>query len=230
MNRAGTRLVSRSRRTVLACVVAVAAISAVPVTASAGGDNSVSTLHETFDSWDPCKTPTISKPFSGFGDDRDYVLAPNGSFERGDDGWQLHDGAAVVRGSDPWDLGPGADEASLRLPEGSSATSPVMCVDLIHPTFRFFAKQVAGKSTTEGELQVDIVYPDTGQKVRWEETADVKLAREDGWRLTDDIDLMPELGGTSAGGRRVALRFTAKDNKSNDWRIDDIYVDPRARI
>ncbi len=36
-----------------------------------------------------------------------------------------------------------------------------------------------------------------------------------------------DLGGKQAGFRRVAFRFTAL---SGNWRLDDLYVDPRRRI
>ena len=80
------------------------------------------------------------------------------------------------------------------------------------------------------EFRIEVVYPDS-KKREWEELSkfDGKQFQNagSGWRLTSDMDMKPDLGGKTAGFRRVAFRFTAL---SGNWRVDDLYVDPRRRI
>src|SRR4051812_44477972 len=61
--------------------------------------------------------------FAPWNDDRLYTLTPDGGFENGADGWTLDDGAAVADGNETFDVGGAADQRSLALPAGSSATS-----------------------------------------------------------------------------------------------------------
>jgi hypothetical protein len=175
-----------------------------------------------------CSAPLIERPFVRFGDRREYVMAPDGSFEGAAlPGWGLARGATRVTEPDPVDLGASDGAGLLALPKGASAISPVMCVDLDYPTFRLLTKAVTGKDSAE--LKIEIVYPDAPAP-QW-----VELAKFDGyqftpagagWRLTSDMDMKPDLGGNAFGFRRVAFRFTAL---SGGWRIDDLYVDPRRR-
>src|SRR5690349_18193270 len=115
--------------------LAVAAVGA-PATTSARDLGPAEGLRSTADSLLSCTAPIFENPFAAFGDDFDYVLAPNGSFES-DGGWQLDDGAGIVAGNDPFDLRSGPDGSMLSLPEGASATSALMCVDPTYPTARF---------------------------------------------------------------------------------------------
>ena len=68
-----------------------------------------------------------------------YVLAPNGDLEGGAADWKLTGGAKVVTATRPSTSAAG-DSKSLYLPSGSSATTRPMCVQLLHPTVRYFAK------------------------------------------------------------------------------------------
>ena len=173
-----------------------------------------------------CSTPLIENPFARFGDSRNYVMAPNGSFEDASlSGWQLSGSGRRVTDPDDIDLGANDGAGMLSLPQKATAISPTMCVDLDYPTFR-----VLTKAKGQGEFLIEVVYPDSG-KPEW-----VELAKFDGkqfqnvgasWRLTSDMDMKPDLGGSKAGFRRVAFRLTAL---SGSWNVDDLYVDPRRRI
>jgi hypothetical protein len=186
-------------------------------------------LLETPQTWDSCHSPNIVNPFLFDGDSLDYVLAPSGSFEGGADGWQLEGGASVQASDDGFGLqGGDTDEQVLNLPVGGAATSPVMCVDLNMPTFRFAARRFDSQGK---KLRIELVYPDADGK--WRKVEDLKFDPTDGWTLTDDLDLEPERGGKLPGGRRVALRFSvdegANASDTSGYEIDDVYVDPRAR-
>ena len=69
-----------------------------------------------------------------------YVLAPNGGLESGAAQWKLTGGAKVENGNETFYVGGKTDTKSLYLPSGSSATTRPMCVQLLHPTLRYFAK------------------------------------------------------------------------------------------
>lgn len=175
-----------------------------------------------------CQVPLIENPFGRFGDTRNYVLAPDGSFEDPVlSGWQLS-GATRVTEADPVTFGANDGRGMLAMPARSTAISPTMCVDLDYPTFRVLTKAVGKPDSSE--FKIEVVYPDS-KKREWEELSkfDGKqfVNAGSGWRLTSDMDMKPDLGGKTAGFRRVAFRFTAL---SGNWRIDDLYVDPSRRI
>jgi hypothetical protein len=191
------------------------------------GTASAKEADTTSESRATCVAPLIEQPFLSFGDERDYVLAPGGSFEDSSlPGWSLEGGAGVAAGNEPFNLRGLSDNNSLLLPAGASATSPTMCVDLNWPTLRFVANQTDEK---DAELKVEVLYPEADEKhATWHGAKKFKAKRKDGWRLTEDVKLSPDRGGKFAGGRPVALRFTNTSDQGS-WQIDNVYVDPRCR-
>src|SRR5437660_396247 len=115
---------------VLVCAVAAAAL--VATVAAPSGRASAQTLSSA------CPD-ALAQVFRPWADLDFYGLAPDGGFEQAAAGWELLGGAAVVAGNEPWAVsGPGTH--ALSLPAGSSAWSPPICVDLLHPTMRLFAR------------------------------------------------------------------------------------------
>jgi hypothetical protein len=175
-----------------------------------------------------CRAPLIENPFGRFGDHRNYVLAPDGSFEDAVlSGWQLSGGTRVTE-ADPVTLGANDGQGMLAMPARSTAISPTMCVDLDYPIFRILTKAV--NKPRSSEFKIEVVYPDS-KKPEWAELSQFNgkhfVNAGAGWRLTSDMDMEPAIGGKTAGFRHVAFRFTAL---SGNWRIDDLYVDPSRRI
>src|SRR5215207_11429239 len=80
-----------------------------------------------------CDGQVLERPFLPWADPAQYVLAPDGDLTRGAEGWQTS-GAAVVAENEPFDVHGSAAPAALRVAPGGSATSPAMCVTLMHPT------------------------------------------------------------------------------------------------
>jgi hypothetical protein len=219
--------------------VAVALAGALCLTATAGSsvasakaiDTSIVTttasgisVLETPDTKQTCTAPQLVSAFASLGDARDYVLAPGGSFEGKDlDGWQVQS-AKVGGGGSPLEV-PDTDKnkRSLTIPAGGSATSPAMCVDLHYPTFRLMAKPQKG----QGQLNIEVIYPDSDNPV-FQPAGDLTVDGKD-WQASADMPVFPERGGAAPGMRRVALRFTsvAADGNAGEWRIDDLYVDPK---
>src|SRR5262245_29685053 len=141
-----------------------AGLTTVALLAWAGGAQAATTaatttLVQTAASKETCTAPVAQRPFARFGDLRDYVLAPDGSFEAATlPGWQPAGGAKRVTEFDPVDLGANDGAGMVALPQGASIISPVMCVDLNYPTGRFLAKSVSGAATSQ--LRVEVIYPD----------------------------------------------------------------------
>src|SRR3954454_4974031 len=122
-----------------AALVALALIIAVPGAAHASG----------------CSDGQSSQPFAPWGDNASYVLAPDGGFENAASGWRLDDGAAVQDGNQDTQAAAAGDSSSLALPSGSAATTPPICIDVAHPTIRFFARNAGSPASGLG---VSVVY------------------------------------------------------------------------
>jgi hypothetical protein len=218
----------RGRAAAAVLASAVCFLSTTAWTATASADQVLATtpagidILSTPDTTQSCSAPQTVSAFAALGDLRDYVLAPGGDFEQKSlDGWQVtkakQDGDAsslVVNEVE--------SENSLKIPAGGSATSPAMCVDLHYPTLRFMAK-----SQGKGQLNVQVVYPDSDNPV-FHDAGSISAGSKN-WGATADVPVYPERGGVDPGLRRVALRFTsvAAGGDTGDWKIDDLYVDPK---
>lgn len=168
---------------------------------------------------------TASHPFSRFLDPLPYTLAPGGDFEGGAAGWGLSDGARVVSGNEPFGIaGPGT--RSLLLPEGSSATSPPMCVGLVLPVVRY----VASGGEFLSSLKTEVLYRDANGAQRSIELPPGALPTGARWAPT--LPLL-QVGGLvnalTLNGLTtdVQFRFTPRGLfGGGTWRIDAVYVDP----
>ena len=169
-----------------------------------------------------CSNASSSQVFLPWYDVANYFLAPGGDFESGASGWNLTGGAAVVEGNEPWNV-TGGGSSSLRLPAGSSATSPAVCVGIEHPTIRFFEK--SSGAALGSALRIEVVFEDA-----WGNLHDLTIGRETrgGWEVTPAYlvvaNLLPLLPGEHTA---VAFRFTPEGTGS--WQIDDVHVDPYGK-
>lgn len=171
-----------------------------------------------------CSYSGAEPVFSPWGDQHSYVLAPNGGFEAGTQGWALSGGAAVVAGNESFNLNDPADSHSLSLPAGSSAVSSPICMSLDTPIFRMFARN-DGSSTSR--LRVEAVYPLLGL-VRTKTVSSV--AAGPAWAPTQQMSTVLTLStivGTLVPSS-VQIRITPLDGEGS-WKVDDLYVDPFAR-
>ena len=201
------------RRLLLAGSIAAAALGAAS-TAHAGVLVATATN---------CDDQVLEQPFTPWLDPAQYVLAPAGDLSGGAEGWQLS-GAQVVAENEPYYVHGGDEAAALRLDAGDSAITPSMCVGLLHPTLRFFARNAGGLL---GSLRVDVLFEDATGAVQ---TLTIG-------RLADDGDWSPSLPAVVGAnllallpGNRtpLAFRFTATGPGSS-WLIDDVYVDPYGK-
>jgi hypothetical protein len=170
-----------------------------------------------------CETPVISKPFAPWGDYANYQLAPGGAFEPRDPAWQLNSGASVVSGNEPWKVNHHSDSRSLQLNPGESATSPVMCVGIEHPTLRLFARNNRALLST---LSVEVIF-ETSLGLRASAPVGVLLPNGN-WkpspRLLVLANLLPLLPG-----EKTPVQFRVRSVGLGTWWVDDFYVDPRFR-
>jgi hypothetical protein len=163
----------------------------------------------------------LSEPFAQFGDTNDYALMPGGGFEAGTPSWMLTGGAHVVTG-DAYD---GA--RSLSLPSGSSATSPGACTGVDHPSARMFVRNTGSPSSRLNVwatytpilgLVPDRVYLGTvSGSASWGPSAPIEMGL-----LTNLI------GSVDLTQTNISFTFAPAD-RTGDWQIDDVYLDPHCR-
>jgi len=195
-------LISQVRRLVGGVSIAIAAAAlALPVSSAAADPINLST----------CNDAALSQAFAPWGDSSWYELAPGGDFE--DPAWTLGGGAQLVGGSEPYAATGTPGNSSLSLPAGSSAQSPVTCVDAAYPTVRFFT---AGR----GLVAVNLI--DGGLDL----PAGIAVA-SGAWEPTSVmLTEAPLYGALSGGTAQVSLQLTAL---TGDPQIDDVFIDPWNR-
>jgi hypothetical protein len=174
-----------------------------------------------------CEVQSLDHEFLPWLDPMLYTVVPNGTLENGAAGWTLS-GSSVVSGNEPWGVNNAADSKSLRIPPGKSATTPSICVGLLHPTLRFFAKS-SGDSllgSVVATLAVEVLFEDNAGNVhslpigvvtpgsRWSPTLPLPV-------LANLLPLLPN--------DRTAVRFRLTAIGGSTWQVDDVYVDPRSR-
>jgi hypothetical protein len=168
-----------------------------------------------------CTDSALTQPFARYGDRASYKSV--GSFEDGTDGWVLTGGAKVAAGNESARVGDAGDSQSLLLPAGSSATTPEVCVGLDEPTLRFFARKNSGLLST----MVVTVHVQTSLGVWLELPIGVDLGGS--WHPSLPMlvvaNLLPLLPPD-----RTAVKFTFRPLLGGSWSVDDVYVDPMARV
>jgi hypothetical protein len=191
------------------CALAVAS----PAQAGSFGDSAVG-----------CEGRTASQPFLRWLDPMRYVLAPNGNLEAGATGWTLTGGARVEAGNESFFVGSKSDTRSLYLPSGSTATTRPMCVQLLHPTFRYFAKNRGSIVLSSLLVEALVENPLTGKVLVL--PAGVHTGGSNwhpslpGLVVADLVSLMDPNGELAVAFRFRPVGLAAK------WQIDDVYVDP----
>jgi hypothetical protein len=195
-------------------LLAVLALGAAPAAASADGLNV---------GLDGCPARATTQPFARWLDPSNYTLVPGGTFEGSLSGWKLTGGAKVVAGSESFKVNGSGDKLALSLPSGSSATSPPMCAAVLDPTLRYFAANDGGVLSL---LNVQILYYlPTGRTITLPLGVNVGGRS---WAPSLPTIVAANLLGALDGGKvQVAFRFVPIGLGAS-WRIDDVYLDPRA--
>jgi hypothetical protein len=170
-----------------------------------------------------CSYPGAMQVFKPWGDDRHYVLGPDGGFEAGASGWALNR-ARVVSGNESFQLNAASDSHSLSLPDGSSAGSPPVCMALDTPVFRMFARNTGDPSS---RLRVEAVYKLLGLV---QTKAVSKVAAGAQWAPTQPMSTVLSLStivGTLIPSA-IQIKITPLDDRG-EWWVDDLYIDPFSR-
>lgn len=157
---------------------------------------------------DGCKPLPTTKAFKGVDGDRsDYTVAPGGGFEPGGAAWSLTGAARVELGNETLGVRPGI--RALRLPLGSTATSPEFCVDQTKPTFRFAYK--VDNASLSGFLALVIYRDRSGQVSNVEITSSKRVAPHPTfWQASDGSPLSTLLPlGDAAPVATVQLKFVS---------------------
>jgi hypothetical protein len=171
-----------------------------------------------------CGNQPESQPFARWGDLSTYTPVPGGSFEAGSASW-LMSGAKVSAGNESYHVGRASDSRSLTLPAKSSATSPVSCTSIYHPTVRLFVRNTGAASS---RLTVQALYPGLLGGVQ---TATIGvLTGSSSWAPSPVMALTVcnLLSTLSLSSTVIGFRFTPADGKGA-WSIDDVYLDPYGR-
>jgi hypothetical protein len=185
----------------IAIALGVASALALPVSAAAADSINLAA----------CNNAALSQAFAPWADPSSYELAPGGDFESA--AWTLDGRAQLTAGSEPYAATGTLGNSSLSLPAGSSAQSPVTCVDAAYPSVRFF---IAGT----GLVAVNVI--DGGLDLR------AGIAAASGaWEPTSVMLTEAPLYGILSGGTaQVSLQLTAL---TGDPQIDDVFIDPWNR-
>lgn len=171
-----------------------------------------------------CNYTGAERVFSPWGDNRAYVLAPDGGFEAGGLGWSFRNGAQVVSGNESFYLNESTDSRSLSLPAGSNAVSPPICMSLDTPIFRLVARNGGDPSS---RLKVEAVYKLLGL-VRTKTVSTVSAGTD--WAPAQQMSTVLTLStivGTLIPSA-IQIRITPLDSQGK-WQVDDLYIDPFAR-
>jgi hypothetical protein len=207
-------MTNRLRTAVIAASLVVVSLAATAPSASAG---------VLVASAPDCTPKPTTQPFKPWGDTTGYNLAPGGSFEGGAGSWSLAGGASLVTGNEPWKVAGSTHSRSLQLPPGATATSPVICVGLEHPTLRFFAKNNRALLST---MTVEVIV-ETSLGLKAAVPIGILLPNGQ-WKPSPKIlvvaNLLPLLPG-----EHTPVQFRVRSVGLGTWSIDDFYVDPRCR-
>jgi hypothetical protein len=161
-----------------------------------------------------CDTST-SQAFARWGDTRNYVLTPGGSFEPGAPAWTLTGGAKVVAGNETFYIHSSADRYSLYLPAGSTATTPPMCFEAGDWNVRFL-------SAGSGTVRVKIVVKSLLGVLSVLDGGSVSSGST--WRPSPRVALLLTNVTGLLATNSISLRFVPAN--STGLRIDDVYLDP----
>jgi hypothetical protein len=162
-----------------------------------------------------------SQPFTSVGDANYYVSVPGGTFEAGTPSWLLAGGARVVSGN------AASGNRSVSLPAGSSATSPGACTGLDHPSARLSVRNTGSSSSrlnVWGTYRLALGLPyivylgQLSGSATWEPSAPLVMG------LVNNV-----LGSLTLSKSTISFTFVPAD-KSGNWSIDDVYLDPFHRM
>jgi hypothetical protein len=155
--------------------------------------------------------------FAQWGDSRSYYFTASGGFESGAPGWTLGGGATVVAGNEPFFLHSSADNSSLLLPSGATATSPPLCFGVLDPGLRFLAVAPSGSGT----LHVQLVARGVLGVLAVIDGGTIQVGPT--WAPTEVFSTLGSQLNVPLGTKTIQVVLTST---SGDVQVDDLYIDP----
>jgi hypothetical protein len=172
-----------------------------------------------------CDWPTMTNPFSFWGDSNPYFPVDGGTFENGAPGWTLPYNASIGSPNEPWHVNAAGDVNSLFVPNGGSVTSAPVCVTADSPALRLFEVNTGGSDRV---MQVFVNYTGTDNKPHSAKLTDQKNTGS--WAPSASIPFLNQIQNvlTQNGQTNVTFTFTVpyQNDRPGVWRIDDLEVDP----
>ena len=158
--------------------------------------------------------------FRPFGDTSLYAAVVGGTMEpAGQSSWFLWPGASFVAENESYYLNSTTDKYSLRIPTGSFANAPWLCVGEDFPTARFVVKNTG---TATGTLSVDVQYASADfSTVGNVHVGDVTAGAKWGPSATLPLKIPP-------GAAYYRVNFTAFGSGAV-FQVDDLFIDPMRR-
>lgn len=174
-----------------------------------------------------CADPSLTQPFTGWGDSNYYALAPGQSPSSfSGTNWYLMGGANITSTT----LSDGSTGSVLDMPSGSLAVSPPMCVAYNYPTARTMVRALFGT----GGVDVYVAYFDgtsyqvtNGGNANGSTNGTGNAGGSDTgnvWGLSGQINLNP----SNTSGWQIA-RFALYASGSGEYQLYNFYVDPYAK-
>jgi hypothetical protein len=191
-------------RVSLGLVGAIALLGGFAHTARAGALNSADRYCDR----------NVSRVFLPWNDHANYMLSPGGSFEPGAPAWTLAGSAHVAQGNELFYIHSSQDKRSMSIPQGSSATSPMMCFSTGNWHFRFVGRG-------NGRVRVTVRVRGLFGVISIFDGGTVSL--NSSWRPSPRVSLLLTNIGGLLTTKAISLRFTTVDGTAQ---IDDVYVDP----
>ena len=122
-----------------------------------------------------------------------------------------------VAENEPWKVA-GSGAYSLKIPAGTSVTTPEMCVASTEDSTRFFYKSPGAGQTVL--VSIKVTNSVTGQV--WTTAFQLNNGPLNAWAVTPRIAL-PDIRGTQ-GVENLSITLTPQGTGA--WQIDDVFVDP----
>jgi hypothetical protein len=130
----------------------------------------------------------------------------------------------VTSGNESYKVHGAADSRSLAVSPTGVAVSPAICVDIDHPTFRFFARRTSG---SWGVLNVKLRWKDSNGTTN--ETVVGSLGIGTAWQASPALSLSRSLPLWNSGQNATAQLVFDPEDYGGAWAIDDVYIDPYVR-
>jgi hypothetical protein len=169
-----------------------------------------------------CGFDAPTQVFLPWGDAADYSLVPQGDLAH-TDGWAFKN-VAVANDHDPFTAG----SRSLLFAKGDSeAVTPVMCVNLDHPTLRLFAADRGGNG--KAHLEVSVIYEDLDGHAHELTLARLKVGTA--WQPSVVIPIGVNVLSVASASGWTPVSFRLKVHglqKGETFAVGGIYVDPHA--